>query len=79
MRKLSVNVPEELIDLAGGTEDSVSDLLTQSAVMELVRRRRISAGKAAELLGVSRWDLPDLFRAYQVPAATFSADDLRPL
>lgn len=77
MRKFTVEVPDELNDLAGN-ESSASHWLTQTAVMELVRRRRISTGKAAELLGMNRWDLPDVFQLHQVASAELSPDDLQP-
>lgn len=75
MPKLTIEVPDQLIEFAGGSEQSAHQLLLESAVMQLVRLRRISAGKAAELLGISRWDLPDLYTAHQVPAADFSEAD----
>lgn len=74
--KLTIEVPEELLEFAGGSEQSANQLLLESGVMQLVRLRRISAGKAAELLGISRWDLPDLYTAHQVSAADFSESDL---
>lgn len=78
MRKLTIEVPEEFLEFAGG-EPSVNDLLLESAVMQLVRLRRISAGKAAELLRMSRWDLPTLYTAHQVSATDFNEADFEEL
>jgi predicted HTH domain antitoxin len=48
--------------------DEASETMAEAAVMDLVRRGIISSGKAAELLGVSRWDMPDLMNKHKVPA-----------
>lgn len=76
MPKLTLELPEELLEFAGGNEQSVHKLLMESAVMQLVRLRRISAGKAAELLGMSRWDLPTLYTTHEVSATDFSEADM---
>ena len=53
--------------------------MTQAAVAELVRRHVISSGKAAELLGVSRWDLPEILNKFEVCVIDFNPDeDLKP-
>lgn len=66
MHQLTIKVPEELLQLAGGSEHAINQLLLESAVMQLLRLRRVSAGQAAELLGVSHRELPALYNAYQV-------------
>ena len=78
MRKLTVEVPDELIDLAGGSDDCAVALMLQTAVMELVRRHAMSAGKAAEFLKISRWELPKLFSLYEVPATELRPEDVQP-
>lgn len=80
MRKLLVNVPEELLDFVGGNESLAAELMNQAAVAQLVRRHVISSGKAAELLGVSRWDLPEILGKFEVCVVDFNPDeDLKPL
>ena len=39
----------------------------EEAAMRLLKERRISQGKAAELLGISRHDLFDLMANYEIP------------
>lgn len=79
MRKLLVDVPDELVDFVGGNESQAGNLMTQAAVAELVRRHVISSGKAAELLGVSRWDLPEILGKFEVCIVDFNPDeDLKP-
>ena len=48
--------------------EQASETMAEAAVMDLVRRGIISSGKAAELLGVNRWDMPDLMTRHKVPA-----------
>lgn len=76
MRKVLVELPDELLDLVGGQEQA-SHLMTQAAVAELVRRRAISSGRASELLGVDRWDLADLLNTFEVSVVGFSSNDLK--
>jgi predicted HTH domain antitoxin len=78
MRKLLLDVPDELIDLLGD-ENQARNLMIQAAVAELVRRHVISAGKAAELLGVSPCDLLEILDKFEVCIVDFNPDeDLKP-
>lgn len=78
MRKLTLEIPDELIDLIGGNETQAGRLMTEATAAELVRRRVISSGKACELLELSPWDLPDVLRSHEVSAIDFKNDDLEP-
>jgi hypothetical protein len=78
MRKLMVEIPDELVELIGGDDSQAGHLMTQATVAELVRRRVISSGKASELLGISRWDLPDLLSAFEVSVTDLRSEDLEP-
>lgn len=71
MRQLVVNVSDELFELMGGSESLAATFLTQAFVIELVRRRFISSGKAAELLEIDRWDMHDLLNRFEVCATDF--------
>lgn len=49
----------------------------EAFVLELLRHGDISAGRAAKLLNISRWDLSDLMSAAGIsPFAELSAEDL---
>ena len=79
MRQIVVNVSDELFELAGGDETQTSNLMTQAVVAELIRRRVISSGKASELLGIDRWDMPELLSRFEISATEFCPDeDLKP-
>lgn len=60
--EFEVNLPDELLE----NPDQLNDQAKEAYVMELLRRHKISQGKAAELLGVSRWDLPEIMARHEV-------------
>jgi predicted HTH domain antitoxin len=49
----------------------------EEAAMRLLKERRISQGKAAELLGISRHDLFDLMAIYEIPVIDMSPEELQ--
>jgi predicted HTH domain antitoxin len=75
MKIIEIPVPEEIINLLG-SEDTVRKEAHEAFVFDLVRRGKISKGKAAELLGISLWDLPELIAQYQVPWFSYSPEEL---
>ena len=49
----------------------------EAYVMTLLRHHDISAGRAAELLGINRWELSDLMDVYDIsPFAELTAEEL---
>jgi predicted HTH domain antitoxin len=75
MKIIEIPVPEEIIDLLG-SEDAARQGAREAFVFDLVRRGKISKGKAAELLGISLWELPELISQYQIPWFSYSPEDL---
>ena len=73
---LTVELPEELLDLLG-TPEAAAAKARDALVIELLRDATISQGQAARLLGVSRWDLLDLMARYGVPSGPETAEDMR--
>lgn len=76
LKKVEVELPEELWKLAGFSPAKASAKVRELLVMELLRRAQLSQGKAAELLGLDRWELMDLMAAYQVPATQLTTSEL---
>lgn len=72
---LELELPEEVIT-ALESED-VARKVKEALVMELLREHRISQGKAAELLGISRNDLFPLMAKYQVSLMDLTSEELR--
>ena len=58
-------------------ESDVANKAKEALVLELLREHRISQGKAAEMLQLSRGDLFPLMTKYQVPVVDLSPDELR--
>jgi len=75
LRILEIEVPDELIELLG-LEESKKEA-KEALVLDLVRRGKISKGKAAELLGLSLWDLPKLLAQYRIPWFDYDPEELK--
>ena len=75
MKIIEILVPEEIVNLLG-SEDAVRKEAREAFILDLVRRGKVSKGKAAELLGISLWDLPDLIAQYQMPWFSYSQEEL---
>ncbi|MFC1719426.1 UPF0175 family protein [Candidatus Poribacteria bacterium] len=65
-RTVTIEVPDQLLELLG-SEDEIGKEAKRSLVLSLVGRGKISRGKAAELLGMSLWDLPNFLSEYRIP------------
>lgn len=73
MKIIEIPVPEEIIALLG-SEDAARQGARKAFLFDLVRRGKISKGKAAELLCISLWELPDLLAQYQLPWFRYSPE-----
>lgn len=51
-----VDLGEQLVELLHGIEQTVDTAARELIVFELYRRHTVSSGKAAELLGMDRFD-----------------------
>jgi predicted HTH domain antitoxin len=69
---LDVELPDELFAQLRKEETKVKEAL----VMELLREHRLSQGKAAEILGISRHDLFDLMTNHRVPIIDLDTKEL---
>jgi len=49
----------------------------EGAVMELLRKGKVSQGRAAELLGINRHDLVDLMAKYDIPVFEATSEELK--
>jgi len=75
MKDFTVELPGELLELLGSEEEAKRDAKI-AVVLDLVRRSRLSRAKAAELLGLTLWDLPPLLAQYRIPWFDYSPDDV---
>ncbi len=58
MSELKLDVPPELLSILRELGEP-SETVKECVVLELYRRGVISSGKAAELLGMTRWEFRD--------------------
>jgi len=58
-------------------EEEFTARVKERIVMDLLRERKISQGKAAELLDISRYDLVDLMAKYKTPAFEATREELK--
>lgn len=76
MSTVMVELDRELVDLlhhAGHPEDKLKEYL----VLELYRRREISSGKAAELLGMERFEFVRYASRNGIPYFDLDAQELK--
>jgi len=74
LKSVSIQLPDEIVKLFG--EEELEASLKKWAVLELVRAGKISSGKAAELLGMKRWEFIELMSSYEIPIANFPEEEL---
>ena len=75
MKTIEIIIPEEIIDILGSEEEAKKEA-KEALVLDLVRRGKVSKQKAAELIGINLWDLPDFLAKYQIPWFDYSKEDL---
>ena len=74
MKGISIEFPDEVIQLyeKGELESAVK----KWSVLELVRKGKLSSGKAAEILGMTRWEFMELMSSNDIPMANFPPEEL---
>lgn len=75
MKTLKLEVPDEVVKLLGSV-DAATKEAKEALVLDLVRRGKISRGKAAELLNLNLWDLPKLLAQYKLPWFDYTEEEL---
>lgn len=70
-KELTIKLPESLVEILGGSQKATKEA-TRATVLDLVRTGKISVGKGAELLNLSRHDFLDLMNDHHVPAIDYS-------
>ena len=58
-------------------DEEVQQKSKEGAVFELMRKKKISQGKAAELLGITRDELFDLMAKFEIPVIDMSEEELK--
>jgi predicted HTH domain antitoxin len=71
---LTLELPDEVVKHLPDKE--LAAKAKEALVMELLREHQVSQGKAAEILGISRYDLFDLMSKYLIPVVDLTAEEL---
>lgn len=56
--------------------DGIADRAWKALVLDLLRDGEISQGRAARLLGVTRYDVLDLMALYHIPSGPLTAEEM---
>lgn len=75
MKAIKIELPEEITQLF--EEKELESSLKRWAVLELVKEGKLSSGKGAEILGMTRWEFMELMSSYDIPMANFTREELR--
>ncbi len=74
MTAITVELPDELVALFGSPEAAAARA-KESLVPDLLREARISQGKAANLLGITRCDILGLMARRQIPSGPATVEE----
>jgi predicted HTH domain antitoxin len=75
-RPITVEVSEDAVRLFGGDEAHFARELVETAVVKWYDERRISSGKGAEILGISRAAFLDLLFRHKVSPFQYTPEEL---
>ena len=64
---VELNLPKGLVEVLDVPESQLESKIKELTVLELFRQERISSGKGAELLGMSKWDFIELLGRNNIP------------
>lgn len=76
MNTVSINLPDKAFPLFGTTADDLGRDILVAAVVKWFEIGKVSQGKAAEILGVSRSEFLDVLAAYRVSAWQYTEENL---
>jgi len=74
---VSLELPKDLLGALDIPESQLASCLLEIVALELFQQQRISAGKGAEMLGISKWQFVQLLARHQIPYLVESGDELR--
>jgi predicted HTH domain antitoxin len=76
MKTVTVEVPDNAVGMFGGDEARFSREMYETAVVKWYDEGRISSGKGAEMLGISRADFLDLLFRHKVSPFQYTPEEL---
>ena len=76
LKKVDLSFPSEVLDLLSTTYQQSADVIKEAAVLELYREGRIPSGKAAEMLGMERFEFIRYAGMKGIPYIRYSLHEL---
>ncbi len=76
LKKLELTFPSEVLDMLSTTYQDGTEVIKEAAVLELYREGKISGGKAAEILGMDRFEFIRYAGMKGIPYIRISPDEL---
>ena len=74
-KRVTFEVSDEIVGLCGSLE-VLARRAQRLVVLDALRERRISTGRAAELLEIDVWELHELAARHQIPLVEMGEDEL---
>lgn len=76
LKKIEFSLPSDVVDMIATTYQDSSDAIKEAAVLELYREGKISSGKAAEILGMERFEFIRYVGMKGIPYIRMTPDEL---
>lgn len=73
---IQVNIPSDVLSLLRLSKTEMEQEVQHWIALELFRRRRVSAGKAAEIAGLSLVEFMDLTRQHHIDWVDYTDEEL---
>ncbi|MGE0487762.1 MAG: UPF0175 family protein [Vulcanimicrobiota bacterium] len=70
-----LKLPDEILRLAGKGDSELPSYISALVVLDLFRQRSISAGKAAEVLGLDRQGFMDIADEHGIPLVNLTGSE----
>jgi len=75
-QQLSVTLDEKFLSFVAKKREDIPERLKELSILELYRRKEISSGKAAELLGMERFEFVRYASRLGIPFFDMSKEEL---
>jgi predicted HTH domain antitoxin len=76
LRKLELSFPSEVLDMLTSTCQQSADVIREAAILELYREGKLSSGKAAEVLGMERFEFIRYAGMKGIPYIRLTSEEL---
>ena len=72
--EITLKLPKSILAVMDSTETNIGQSILETVAVALYHRRQISLGKAAEIVGISVWQMNQILSKYDV-SLDYTAED----